>query len=135
MAELIVDMRTTLSLARRSENTHLGVIADRLEAAIESLEAATSFILETLNKDMAAALGGAVNYLMLVGYVCGGWQMARAALAAIEQIEGGAGNDFLESKIVTARFYAEHLLPRAGALAETVAAGTDSLFLLTEEQL
>jgi len=25
-----------------------------------------------------------VNYLMLAGYVCGGWQMARAALAAQE---------------------------------------------------
>ena len=29
------------------------------------------------------------NYLMLTGYVCGGWQMARAALVAKAKLDAG----------------------------------------------
>ncbi len=135
MAGLIAEMRETLATVRQSDNAHLRVIGDRLEPGITALESATHFVLETLDEDLGAALGGAVNYLMLAGYVCGGWQMARAALVAESRLAAGERKDFMEAKIVTARFYAEHLLPRAGALAETVMSGADSLFALSEEQL
>ena len=57
---------------------------------------------------------GAVPFLKLMGIVCGGWQMARAAVAAQAQLarrEGDAA--FLKAKIGTARFFADHFLSQA----------------------
>ena len=55
-----------------------------------------------------------VPYLKLFGTVAGGWMMARAALVAQAEVEGSpdADRDFLEAKLATARFYAEHELPQ-----------------------
>ena len=58
--------------------------------------------------------------MMLTGYVCGGWQMARAALAAKARLTAGADEDFCRAKIATARFYAEQILPKATALLTAV---------------
>ena len=52
---------------------------------------------------------------MLTGYVCGGWQMARAALAAQAGLASGEDEGFYRAKIVTAVFYAQQILPKAGA--------------------
>jgi hypothetical protein len=75
-----------------------------------------------------------VNYMMLVGYVCGGWQMARAALVAQEKLTAGEDTSFHEAKLVTSRFYAEQILPKAGALAAAVRAGGNSTLALAEAQ-
>ena len=53
------------------------------------------------------------------GRVCGGWQLARAALAAV-----GYSNDaFYQARITTAAFYAEQILPKAAALLTAVKSG------------
>jgi hypothetical protein len=64
------------------------------------------------------AYAGAVNYLRLAGLVLGGWQMARAMMAA--QDRRADDPVFHGGKITTARFYAEALLPQADALAMSV---------------
>ncbi|NNF52737.1 MAG: acyl-CoA dehydrogenase [Gammaproteobacteria bacterium] len=135
MSELIDDMRATLGHLKSSENEDLQVIARHLSAAINTQKSATDYILAILDQDMASALGASVNYLMLTGYVTGGWQMARAALAAAERIAAGDASEFFVTKIKTARFYAEHLLPRAAALGMTIEAGTETLMALGEDQL
>ena len=69
------------------------------------------------------------------GIVAGGWQMGRAALIATEQLAEARGDaDFLRSKLATARFYAENLLPQAEALAQSITMGSDSVLALTAEQ-
>jgi len=75
-----------------------------------------------------------VDYLMLTGTVCGGWQMARAAQVAQNKLASGEDAVFHEAKLITARFYAEHLLPKAGALLISVQNGGVSIMALTEEQ-
>ena len=73
----------------------------------------------------------AVPYLKLFGTVAGGWMMVRAALIAQERRGApGADREFLDAKLATARFYLEHLLPQAGALAQTVTAGAASTLAL-----
>ena len=82
---------------------------------------------------MAGAAG--VNWLMLLGYVCGGWLLGQSALKAAARLESGAGDgSFLQAKIVTARFYCEHLLPRAGACLAAMQAGSDSMMALAPDQ-
>ena len=73
--------------------------------------------------------------LMLVGYVSGGWLMGASALKASALLASGGGDDsFLRAKLVTARFYCEHYLPRADACLGAVTAGSDSIMALTAEQ-
>jgi hypothetical protein len=63
-------------------------------------------------------LAGATPYLRLMATVAGGWMMARAAL-----VTAGRNDDFSADKLVTARFFADHLLVQAPALAATVTRG------------
>ena len=74
-------------------------------------------------------LAGAGPYLRLFAIVTGGWLMARQAIAASRLlVTGSADIDFLEAKLVTARFYCEQLLPQAAGLLPAVTAGAEALF-------
>ena len=48
---------------------------------------------------------------------------------------GAADADVAAVKLVTARFFAEHLLPQVHGLVSPVTAGKDDLFALTADQL
>jgi 3-(methylthio)propanoyl-CoA dehydrogenase len=75
--------------------------------------------------------GVSVPYLKLFGTVAGGWMMARAALAASERLkQPDADRDFLSGKLATARFYAEHELPKALPHAHEVMRGSGSVLAL-----
>ena len=87
--------------------------------------------------DLAAA--GATPYLRLFGTVAGGWQMARAGLAARRRLDanGGANGEdaaFLGAKLTTARFYADQVLGQADAIARIVIEGGASVMALDEDQ-
>ena len=76
----------------------------------------------------------AVPYLMLQGTVCGAWVMARAALAASRALAaGGDDESFLHAKLVTGRFYFDHVAPRAAAWLATVEAGSRGIGDLASE--
>jgi butyryl-CoA dehydrogenase len=80
-----------------------------------------------------SVFAGAVPFLKLMGIVAGGWQMARAALAAERKIDSG-DRDFLAAKIATARFYGDHVLVQAPALRNTVVDGAPGVMALSDEQ-
>jgi 3-(methylthio)propanoyl-CoA dehydrogenase len=67
-----------------------------------------------------------VPYLLLSGYVIGGWLTAKAAAIAAKSLNG-ADRTFYESKLHTARFYAQQVLPTAIALARVVQGGAESV--------
>jgi alkylation response protein AidB-like acyl-CoA dehydrogenase len=103
--------------------------------AVDALAQATDWVVATYPKDILAAAASSVPYLKLMGTVCGGWQMARAALAAQARLDKGEGDAaFYKAKIITARFYADHILPLAGALCDTVVSGAAAVMALEENQ-
>jgi len=76
-----------------------------------------------------------VNFLMLLGYACGGWIMGISALKASQRLaQGGGDTAFLKAKLVTAKFYCDHLLPRTGACLASVKAGPESMMAMPVEQ-
>ena len=75
---------------------------------------------------------GSFAYLRLSGLVLGGWQMARALLAA-ERLRDGDPK-FYDAKIATARFFAENLMPQAQALATSIVESGHSTNALEVEQ-
>jgi len=104
-------------------------IRKALADGVKAVEECVEFIVGS--KDPRAQFAGAVPFLTLMGIVAGGWQMARAALAASK----GTGDDsFDKAKIATARFYADHVLVQAPALRNTVVNGAAGVMALSEEQ-
>ena len=66
---------------------------------------------------------GSVPYLMLTGYVLGGWHLARAALLCAEAERHGIDERFAQDKFATAVFYAGAILPRVQALSSAMLQG------------
>src|SRR5919197_1670611 len=104
----------------RSQNADIKAIRAQLAQGAQAVAEGVNFIVET--KDPHATFAGAVPFLKLVGIVAGGWQMARAALAAEKKLASG-DRPFLEAKIATARFYGDQVLVQASALRDTVVKG------------
>ncbi|CAH2800498.1 MAG: hypothetical protein CBARDMAM_4213 [uncultured Caballeronia sp.] len=109
-------------------------VGTALAAGIQALDDATAWMLHALATRPDAALASSVDYLMLTGYVCGGWQMGCAVLAASGKSAANADPDFHRAKLATALFYADKILPKATALLETIRSGTSSGSSLPIEQ-
>jgi len=106
-----------------------------LANGIAALEQAVEYIVANFNADIKAVHVGAVPFLKLFGIVAGGWQSARAALVAQNKLAAGEGDAaFMQTKIVTACFYADHLLSQSAGLAQTVIHGAAGALALTENQ-
>ncbi|HEY5897378.1 MAG TPA: acyl-CoA dehydrogenase [Burkholderiales bacterium] len=116
----------------KSNNPDLKSLRTQLAAGAQAVSDGVNFIVET--KDPRATFAGAVPFLKLMGIVAGGWQMARAALAAEKSLLSNGDRDFLQAKIITARFYGDHLLVQAPALRDTVLKGSPGVMALTEDQ-
>jgi len=118
--------------AELAGDERLAEIRAALAEGVEQLQSATTWLLEQGPQDPNTAGSASVNMLMLTGVVVGGWQMARAALAITK---GAASDDqaFADAKLITARFYGQHILPRAQGFAGAAMAGTDAIMALAEE--
>jgi hypothetical protein len=104
-----------------------------LGRALDELVQCSSYLLSGERKDPELLSSAAFDYMMLIGTVIGGWQLARGALVAVEQLNQGGDRAFLETQIVMARFYAEHVLPRCTAYAGAVQAGSATKMALAAE--
>jgi hypothetical protein len=132
MRALIAEIEATVEQLGQGPGDDLAAIRDGLCDGAQALAEATEWILA--ERDANNVMAVSVDYMMLAGTVCGGWQMARAALAAQNKLMAGEDSVFHEAKLVTARFYAEHVLPKAGALLRSILNGGASILALTEEQ-
>ena len=83
-----------------------------------ALEDAIDFIVTYGKSEPKTVYAGAVNYLKLAGVVLCGWQMARAMMAAQDQMDSDPA--FFAAKVITARFYAESVLAQASGLVQSI---------------
>ena len=102
----------------------------QLAAGVQAVADCVEFIVA--GKSPVPAFAGAVPFLRLMGIVAGGWQMARAALAAERKL--ASDPSFYEAKLATARFYGDHVLVQAPALRETVVNGSAAVMQLSDDQ-
>jgi alkylation response protein AidB-like acyl-CoA dehydrogenase len=130
------EMREVEAQLEQEKSETLSAIAARLRDGVAALEQAVHYVVATFGADVRRAAVGAVPFLELFGTVAGGWQMARAALAAHRHLAAGRGEaGFLRAKVTTARFYADHVLVRAPGLARTVVSGADAALAIEDDQL
>lgn len=132
---ILDEMRAFDGAIARSKHPDVVAARDSFKRAVDGLAAATQWIVDTFPKDPNAVAAVSVPYLKLWGTVAGGWLMARSALIAEAKLAAGAGDaDFFRTKIATARFYAEHILPQADGLASEVVNGAASVLAVSEAQ-
>jgi acyl-CoA dehydrogenase len=113
----------------------LGSIRAAVAVGRERLEEATNWLLGKAQGEPAIVYLAAFDYLMLAGTVIGAWQMGRAAEIAHRKLEAAEGDaNFYKGKIITARFYAEEILPRSAGYLEAATSESSSAMELPEEQ-
>ena len=131
---VIAEMRKVEAELGKAQGEAMAAIRRSLGEGVKALEEAASYIVATYGQDIKAAHVGSVPFLKLFGIVAGGWQMARAALVSARRLEEGSGDaGFYRSKIVTARFYADHVLSQAAGLSYAVVHGAAGALELSEE--
>ena len=105
-------------------------VAKRLKAAREAFVDVVNFVAGNTKASPNAVFAGSVPYLMLAGNLMAGWQLARALLVAQTELKAGVDADFMKAKIITARFYADHLLSKAPGIRDSIVDGADSVTAL-----
>lgn len=121
---------TEAALAKR-DSAAAQAFARRLAAARQAFVEVVDFVAGGTKASPNAVFAGSVPYLMLAGNLMAGWQMGRALLVAEEQLARGEGDmAFLNAKVATARFYAEHLLAKVPGLRDSIVDGAESVTAL-----
>ena len=105
-------------------------VAGHLAEARQAFLDVVGFMVENGKADPNAAYAGSVPYLMLTGNLVAGWQLGRSLLAAEQALKAGQDQAFMQAKIATARFYAEHILTRARATRDAIVGGAQSVMAL-----
>ena len=108
-------------------------VARNLAQARQAFVQVVDFIVAKAKADPNAAYAGSVPYLMLTGNLVAGWQLGRSVLAAQELLAKGQDTAFMQAKLATAQFYAEHILTRVPGQADAVINGAASVMALPME--
>ncbi len=103
------------------------VLAKQLGEARRALLEVVDFVVGNAKANPNAVFAGSVPYLMLAGNVVAGWQLARSLLAAEDELSRGHDAAFMQAKITTAQFYAEHILCKAEGIKRSILEGAASV--------
>jgi alkylation response protein AidB-like acyl-CoA dehydrogenase len=124
--------KTEGELARR-DSVAARAVAKRLAAARKAFLDVVAFVAEQGKSSPNAVFAGSVPYLMLAGNLVAGWQLARSLLVAEDLLAKGEDKAFMQAKIATARFYADHILAKAPGQRDSIVEGGDSVTALPLE--
>ena len=124
----------TVAALAHSGSADASAVARRLETARQDFLAVVGFVAAQTRSQPNAVFAGSVPYLMLAGNLMAGWQMARALLAAEAALGAGQDVAFMQAKIHTTRFYADHILLQSSALRASIVDGAASVMALPPEQ-
>ena len=107
-------------------HAHLGI-------AVDALRDAGVWILQNAKEDPVAAAASAAPFLRLMGNILGGFYLIQSAVHAQQNLATRTGDPaYLSTKILTARFYAGHVLPLCKGLSVIVTKGSTATLAITE---
>jgi hypothetical protein len=112
----------------------LDVIQGSLTKAIAAVEETTAWMLANAKSNTDAMTASAVPYLRQFSLVAGGYMMARLAYAAHQALHGGDDANFYNTKLITARFFAEALLPNVHGLSAPIMGGQAAAVQIANDQ-
>jgi hypothetical protein len=130
---IAAQIEKTESALRANGGSAAQSVAARLEAARLAYLDVVDFIAKQGKSSPNAVFAGSVPYLLLAGRLVAGWQLARSLLVADGLLQGGQDSAFMQAKIVTAQFYADHVLSSLPGMRDAIVAGAASVTELALE--
>jgi alkylation response protein AidB-like acyl-CoA dehydrogenase len=121
-------------IAAAKQKPTLADFATSLEKALGDMQAGTMWLMQNgmTNPDNAGA--GSHHFMHVTGLVTLGLMWLRMAQAAQSALDNGTGDKaFMEAKLMTARFFAERMLPDTGALRRKMESGADVIMAMPVE--
>jgi alkylation response protein AidB-like acyl-CoA dehydrogenase len=102
--------------------------------AIGDLQASTRWLMDNGLANPNQAGAAAYPYMTMMGIVAVGLMWLRIARAAAAALAAGADDrGFYETKLATARFFADRVMPETGALRRKLEAGAESVMAIPAE--
>ena len=109
----------------------LAPLTKAIKKGLNDLQAATMWFMQNAMAKPDNAGAGATDYMHLFGLVILGFMWGKSAKAAQEKLDAGDDRaDFLNNKLVTAKFYMERLMPETALRKTRIEAGADSVMAL-----
>ena len=137
LRDLLQALNEMLASAPLGE-AHAAALAMRAQAgeSLRVLQDTAQALLQRAAQSPAEAYAVSVPFLELCGLTLGGALLVHGALLAQLSLQNGATDSaFMQGKLQTARFYVDHWLPQAMALAQIVTCGGASVMQARTELL
>ena len=128
------EMRDVAKCISEDKGDDAAQIALNLNQSLGHLEQAAKHVISLAKTDMNAAAFAAAPFLRLFAMTAGGARLAESAYFANQELKAPKdfSADFLEGKIITARFYAESILPQTAGLLPTILASQNGVMTMPE---
>lgn len=128
---VLTEMHT--ELAALSDEGDIGAMKQSVLEGLKQIEEVARWIGENVMKDMNVIGTAAHNFLMLNGAVFGAYYLLKSA--AIANAKDAQYGDFAATKQATAKFYCEHMLPRADSYRIAAMAPVATTMAVSPDQL
>ena len=135
ITELVEEINSEISEISNSGNEVLKNLCEKMTQSIETSKKVIDHIVSISNNKKRPAVSG-VNYLMMLGYVFGGWMMIKSASKSLElKNTGELDKDFLNAKVNTSSIYLSSILPKIESLSSIILKGDEDILSMKKNWL
>ena len=135
ITELVEEINSEISEISNSGNEVLKNLCEKMAQSIETSKKVIDHIVSISNNKKRPAVSG-VNYLMMLGYVFGGWMMIKSASKSLElKNTGELDEDFLNAKVNTSSIYLSSILPKIESLSSIILKGDEDILSMKKNWL
>ena len=132
---LINEINTEVNEISKSDDKNLQSICHKMRASIETTNKVINHIVSISNNKKRPAVSG-VNYLMMLGYVFGGWMMMKTASKSIDlKNKNELDEEFLNAKISSSMIYFSSILPKIESLSSIILQGDEDVLSMNKNWL
>ena len=135
ITDLISEIKSEVIEISKSDNKNLQNICQRMSASIDISMKVINHIISISNNKKRSAVSG-VNYLMMLGYVFGGWMMIKTASKSVDlKNKNEMDEEFLNAKISSSMIYFSSVLPKIESLSSIILQGDEDVLAMKKNWL
>jgi hypothetical protein len=135
ITDLLDEINKEIEQTGNENNQILEDSCKKMSIAINSAKNIVQHVVSISNNKKRPAVSG-VNYLMMLGYVFGGWMMIKTASKSQElKNNKEMDEEFLNAKITTSKIYLTSILPKIESLSSIILSGDEEILSMKQNWL
>ena len=135
ITDLITEINTEVTEISKSDDKNLQAICNKMKVSIQTANKVINHIVSISNNKKRPAVSG-VNYLMMLGYIFGGWMMMKTASRSIDlKNKNEMDEEFLNAKISSSMIYFSSILPKIESLSSIILQGDEDVLSMKKNWL